>query len=216
VPLLLAPVGVIAVVGFAELPRARTEGHVQRIKGGEASVAELIEALESENPSQRFWAVQELQKMGPQAKGAVPALAEVLDDPTEVSGPGTVVTAAAKALAAIGPEAEPAIPALVEAIKREQGKRSETGSDTPSVLSSLAGKALTKIGPASIPELTTLLAHEDRYVRMTAVDALGNMGSQAKETVPAINEALSDQDESVRQSAGVALERIAGHRPVSD
>jgi hypothetical protein len=90
--------------------------------------------------------VLELRKKGPEAKAAVPALVQALEDNEAISCP------AAQALAAIGPEAEPAIPALVEAIKREQGKRSGTRSGGHSVLSWLAGMALTKIGPASVPD----------------------------------------------------------------
>ncbi len=207
---LLGPAGIIVAVGVAELPRARRELQVQRIKAGEAPVAELVEALRSPDPhGGRFWALQELKEMGPRAKPAVPALANLLVDPAYGSQ-------AAQALGAIGPEAKPAIPALVEAIKREQGKRSGTGSDTPSILSWQAGRALTKIGPASIPQLLILLEHDDRYVRMTAVNALGNLGPQAKDAVPALNEALNDEDELVRQWAHVALERIENRRPLVD
>lgn len=208
--LLLGPAGIIAAVGVAELPRARGELQVQRIKAGEASVAELVEALRSPDPrGGRFWALQELKTMGPRAKPAIPALADLLADPAYGSE-------AAKALGTIGPQAKPAIPVLVEAIKREQGKRSGTGSDTPSTLSWLAGKALTNIGPASIPELMNLLKHEDKYVRMTAINALGNMGPQAMEAVPVLKDALNDEEELVRQWARVALERIENRRHVVD
>jgi hypothetical protein len=207
---LIGPAGIIVSVGVAELPRARQELPLQRIKAGEASIAELVEVLRSPDyRNRRFWAIQELKTMGPSAKPAVSALADLLVDPDNDSQ-------AAEALGDIGPDAKPAIPALVEAIKREQGKRSTIGRDTPSTLSSLAGRALTNIGPASIPELRNLLKHEDTYVRMTAIIALGNMGTQAQEVVPALQEALNDEDEMVRQCARLALERIEGRQPVVD
>lgn len=210
--LLFIPAGLGVVFGAWNSPAARAHAQKEQIKGGDASVEELAEALTSPRIDIRFWAVQELRTRGPQAKAAVPALAQALHDNQMISWP------AADALAAIGPDAAPAIPALVEAIEREQGqgKRSETGSETPSTFSGLAGKALTGIGPAAMPELLRLLAHDDRFVRMTAVSALGNLGPQAIDALPALNEALLDEDEMVRQWARVAIERIEGRRPVVD
>lgn len=205
--LLLLPTGIIVAMVVPDLPHARTQLRVQHITAGEASVADLAEALKSPDFGTRYWALQELVRMGPRAKSAVTALAEAVEDPNPV-----ISTNAAKALAAIGPDAKPAIPALVGVIKREQGKSNMNG---PSSLSWLAGKALTKIGLASIPELITLLAHKDRYVRLTAADALGNMGPQARDAVPALTQALNDEDELVRQWARVALDRIDNRRPVS-
>ena len=171
---------------------------------------ELIEGLKSPGYWFRWKSAEALGKLGRGAKTAAPALAEALEDSNE-----TTRHTAAKALAAIGSEAEAAIPALVKAIKREQSKRSGTGSDTPSILSWLAGNALAQIGPASLPALITLLSHEDRYVRLSAVNAVGNMGPQAKDAIPALSEALNDEDELVRQWVSVALERIANRRPVT-
>jgi hypothetical protein len=204
---LLPPVGLIAALGVSELPRARGELQTQRIRAGDASVTDLIEALKSGDSGARFWALQELKKRGPQAQAAVPALAEALKDPA-------VDDDAAKALAAIGPGAEPAIPALIETIQREKGKRSGAGYDTPSVTSWLAGQALTSIGPGAIPELIALLKHPDRYVRMSTVNALGNMGPQAFSALPALRETFNDEDEVVRQWGRVAIDRIENRRPV--
>ena len=199
----------IFAFGLLELPHARRQFVVQRIKAGEASVAELVEALETSNYETRFWAISELRKLGRGAKPAVPALIEALKD-------AALRPQAAETLGNIGPEAEAAIPALVEAIMREQGKTSGTGSGGPSTFSWRAGVTLAQIGPASIPELVTLLKHQDRYVRMTAASALREIGPRAKDAVPALNDALNDQDESVRRSVRVALDRIDGRRQVGE
>jgi hypothetical protein len=207
-PLGLAVLVVVVGVLFAVSVRNSTAGRYQtlqkRTRTGGATIGELVEALKSPDINTRFVAVQELRNMGPQAKAAVPALADALSDNQMVSWP------AADALANIGPDAAPAIPALVAIIEREQGqgKTSETGSETPSTFSWLAGKALAAIGPASIPALLELLAHEDRFVRMTAAQALGTMEPPAQDAIPALNNALSDQDEHVRRLARVALDRI--------
>ncbi len=205
--LLLVAAGSVVAIAARNSPAARFRVQEKRVKSGEASVEELIEALQT--PGLRFWAIKELEKKGPQAKPAVPALAQLLED----DGYNWL---AAPALGAIGPDAAPAIPALVEAIRRERGKRSGTGGDNPSMLSWLAGQALTKIGPAAIPDLIALLAHEDRYVRMTAVSALGGMDPQAQDAVPVLNDVLNDEDETVRQRARTAIDKIENRRPDDD
>jgi len=206
--LLLIPAGFVVLIGAAELPRARVQMRVQRANSGSATVLELIEALNSPDIHVRASAIQALTKRGPEASPAVPKLAQFLND-------RALCWDAAKALAAIGPDAKPAIPALVDAIKREQGVRSGVGHDGPSTSSWLAAKALTSIGPASLPALITLLSHEDRYVRMSAINAIGNMGPQSKSAVAALGEVANEEDESVRQAARVALERIANRREVA-
>lgn len=204
--LLLIPVGFIAAVSVAELPRARQVLQVDRIRAGEASVAELVDVLKMPRPKLDFTgahnaAIAELGRRGPQAKDAVSILARLLDDPAST-------WMVAKSLAEIGPEAQEAIPALADVIKREQGKGSGVGGDGPSTTSSLAGQALTKIGENSVPELIRLLAHDDRYVRMCAARSLENIGSKAKDAVPALNEAVNDEDETVRRYVRAALDRI--------
>ncbi len=52
------------------------------------------------------------------------------------------------------------------------------------------------------------LKDRDRYVRMHAVAALGQMGPEARSAVPALTEALADRDESIRQWAAYALGQI--------
>jgi phosphotransferase system HPr-like phosphotransfer protein len=208
--LLLPPTGFMAAPLVINSAQVRKGLQVQRIKAGDASVAELIAGLRSSDHGTRFSAVQQLENMGPRATSAIPALADVVQDPAQTPNL-TISPSAAKALAAMGPDAAPAIPALVQAIKNE-GRHNLA---EPSVLSNQAGRALTKIGPASIPELTALLAHKGRTVRMTAAGALGNMGPQAKDAVPALTEALNDEYELMRQWARVALDRIENRRPVS-
>ena len=196
---------VIFAFGMLELPHALRKLDVQQIKAGDASVAELIEGMKSSDHETRFWAVTELRKLGRGAMPAVPVLAEALSD-------AAIAPQAAETLGNIGPEAEAAIPALVAAIERERGKASGIGSGGPSTFSWRCGLALAQIGPASIPELIKLLAHEDRHVRMTAANALKEIGPRAKDAVPALNQASNDEDESVRRSVRAALARI-GSRP---
>ena len=201
---LLALAGVVIFAfGMFESPRARRKLEMQQIKAGDASVAELIEGLRSSDGEIRFWAFEQLRKLGRGAIPAVPVLAEALND-------ATIAPQAAEILGNIGAEAEAAIPALVDAIKRERGKASGIGSGGPSTFSWRCGLTLAQIGPASIPELIKLLGHEDRYVRMTAANALWEIGPRANGAVPALKEALSDEQESVRRPARVAPAQTIG------
>lgn len=52
------------------------------------------------------------------------------------------------------------------------------------------------------------LKDRDRYVRMQAAAALGQIGAEARKAVPALTEALTDEDESIRQWAAHALGQI--------
>jgi HEAT repeats len=207
--LMLVPVLGVAAISFLERPRAQLEQQIERMESGNATVLELIEALNSPEHDVRWHAVQALTKLGPKASPAAPDLARALND-------RSLNWDAANSLAAIGPGAAPAVPALVEAIQSEKGVPSAIGGEGPSTFSSLAGKALARIGPAALPALTALLSHDDRYVRMSAVNAIGNMGPQAKSAVPALSNALNDTDPIVGKFAGLALERIEGRRPVAD
>lgn len=204
--LMLIPVGLVAVVSYFQLQRANQVLQVKRIRTGEASVDELIVVLQTPRPNLDFTgahnaAIEELGRRGPQSKDAVPVLARLLEDLASTR-------MVAKSLAAIGPDAQEAIPALADVIRREQGKGSGIGSDGPSLNSSFAGRALTAIGESSIPELVRLLSHEDRFVRICAARSLGDMGPKAKDAVPALKEALEDEDETVRRYVSRALEKI--------
>jgi uncharacterized membrane protein len=74
-----ASAGVIATaiwMAVALFRRFGSSAERQEKRSREASVAELVEALQSPDYGPRFWAVAELEKMGPRAKAAVPALAQ--------------------------------------------------------------------------------------------------------------------------------------------
>ena len=74
--------------------------------------------------------------------------------------------------------------------------------------------ALTELataGPNAAPaidELIPLLKHEDYVIRQLAAYALGQIGPQAKRAVPALKQALNDQQMSVLTSVQNALVAI--------
>jgi HEAT repeat protein len=62
--------------------------------------------------------------------------------------------------------------------------------------------------PRVLPTLIGRLKDEDALVRFMAIDAIGRIGPAANEAVPALTEAQSDVNESVRSHALQALRKI--------
>ncbi|MBM4034306.1 MAG: hypothetical protein FJ291_21385 [Planctomycetes bacterium] len=93
--------------GSSEIEFARAVGKAMKAIGA-AAVPRLIGALRSEAAKARFHAAGALAKLGPEAAGAVAALAEALEGDPDYS----VRSNAAVALGAIGPAASSALPAL--------------------------------------------------------------------------------------------------------
>ncbi len=170
-----------------------------------ANAAPATEALAplllDKDPSDDKYVLLALAKIGPGAKAAVPTLVEVLKkgDSPEVHG-------IIYALGSIGPDAAPAV-ALIEANLK---------SDDVS-LALISAWALAKIQPASselaaktVPVLIAGLSSPIPQFRQGAAEALGELGSLAKEAVPALQKALNDDEPSVRRAAVHAIRCING------
>ena len=187
---------------------------------GPEAVTALIAALKDENEHVRESAADVLGDIGPEAKAAVPALIEALKDKVE-----GVRWSAAAALGRIGPEA---VPALIAALKDENEHVRDSAADVlgdigpeakaavPALIEALKDKvegdrwsaaaALGRIGPEAVPALIAALKDENEHVRDSAADVLGDIGPEAKAAVPALIEAIKDDD--IRWSAENALGEI--------
>lgn len=109
---LLLPACLTVLIGVVKFPSARLQLQMDRMKSGAASPAELIKGLRSSESRVREAAARGLAKIGPEAKPAVPALAEALKDVSVL-----VRSSAAQALARI---ADPrAMKPLLEALEDE-------------------------------------------------------------------------------------------------
>jgi HEAT repeat protein len=154
------------------------------------TVPVLITLLRDNDTSVRRKAAWSLGRIGPDAKRGVPALIEALKDPdmaperTDVRVSG----GAAFALGRIGPEAKTAIPALIAAIQ---------SSDASSRALPIA--ALVQIAPNDNEVIRTLIQllseKQDLGTRADAANALGLVGSQAKDAVPLLIDLLKVRDE---------------------
>jgi HEAT repeat protein len=136
-----------------------------------------------------------LERIGPAAAEAVPALIQALGDADE-----NVRAKAAVALGRIGPAAAEAVPALIQAL-----------GDADENVRAKGAVALGGIGPAAaeaVPALIAALGDANENIRESAAWALGKIGPAAAEAVPALIAALGDTDKDVRAKAIAALRWI--------
>ncbi len=111
---------------------------------------------------------------------------------------------AADILRGLAEDAEGAIPALVEAMRKDEGQQ----------VRAQAGFALTEICFAVkeraafiVPSLVeALLQDEDPEARSGAAITLKAIGPSAKSSIPALQQALHDEHEWVREAAQETLE----------
>jgi hypothetical protein len=62
---------------------------------------------------------------------------------------------------------------------------------------------------AAVDGLVKLLRDEDPCLRYYAAQWIGQIGPAAKDAVPALEEALQDENEHVRDAAGSALDKVS-------
>jgi HEAT repeat protein len=165
----------------------------------------LIHALKDPDARVRRAAASVLAEAG--SIEAVPTLMRALED-----GDSTVRREAALALGNMGHVK--ALPALIETMrdhprrkitKEASGKRHRAifvihyGGDPDAV------RALSKMGNPAVPHLIQVLRDENSRGRVTAAEALGEIGSM--DGVQALIEVLKEEDSPLRVSAATALKR---------
>jgi HEAT repeat protein len=165
----------------------------------------LVGLTHDEDHHVRSEAVHALASIGPGAKAAVPDLVELLGQPECPITHETVY-----ALGKIGPDAKSAEPTLLKLAQ---------GSDE--ALSVISAWALIQIGGASartatevVPVLSACLDAPLPKSRQLSAEALGSLGSLAKDAVPELAKALDDEvDDEARAATAEALAAIRGSAP---
>ena len=174
-----ASVRVKAVEGLGEI----------RAQEAVPKLADMLVVEKSSN--QRKTIMVALERIGPGAAGAVPALCQILE--------GTDLDArkqAATTLAAIGPAAKSAVPALVLTLGDKR-------------CSELVSDALVRIGKPAVPALLRVLDDRSATVRLGVVVTLGKIGPDAKSAVtPLFGRYRIEQREEVRVALRTALKQI--------
>jgi HEAT repeat protein len=180
-------------------PGAQTNAVMALADGKAEAVPVLIDLLhtgDADGGTQvRLMAALALGHVGPEAEPAVPALTELLSDPS-----ADVRVAAAEALGKVGPAARPAVPAMAALLKEDQPAR------VVRVLKAL--RRLPGANHEAIPAFVEATRHADAETRENAAEALGEAGDAARDAVPALRPLLEDQNEKVREQAAVALKNI--------
>ena len=95
----------------------------------------------------------------------------------------------------LGPLAKPAVPALIDLLADEE-------------ISEDAARALAAIGSEAVEPLISALTNRNPKIRFGAIAALGGMGSDARQAVPALSHCLRDEQITVRLAAAEALKKI--------
>jgi len=155
-----------------------------------AAAGALSKAVKDPALEIRANAVAAFAKIESDPKQVLPILEGALDDSSL-----SVRKVAAEALARFGDSAEEVLPKLFALLKSEE--------DRPMALD-----ALRQVRVKSVSLLTETLSNSDPSVRLFACEALGRLGPQAKESIPALKKALNDDYDVVRRQARMALRRI--------
>jgi HEAT repeat protein len=198
-----------------------------------APAAQAIgERLENDSdPQIRKAAAGILEKIGPDAKAAVPSLIVGLKDTGH-----DVSWWCASALGKIGPAAKDAVPGLITLMKSNSSSEAYTAAialgrigpgakeavpellrvveKNPHHIRAQAAEALWHIekNKDAIPALNRMVLHTTGNDMGAAAEALGRIGPDAKLAVPALEHALRHQGSLVAVKAALALWQIEKHK----
>jgi HEAT repeat protein len=179
--------------------------------GDEASegVSKLAECmLKDLDPEARYKAALALSKMIPSAKAAVPALAKALEDKEPF-----VRLNAVNALFRLGSDARPAMPELIKAMQDETNKDKSPpvfGYTIQDMAARALGKATAGSGEAVPALMATLKQGKTDGIHLAVAKALGDIGPEARNSLPQLRELLKDNNLDVRQAAQESIEIIEG------
>jgi HEAT repeat protein len=163
-------------------------------KIGRPAVPTLRQALRSDRASVRCAAANGLARMYRDAEEAIPDLIPLLHD-----ADSEVQAAAARAIGRTNELGAAAVPDLCQLL-----------ASTDHACLMEAVDALGRIGPdaaQAAPTLCELLRHPNLELRRLVARHLG--GTRAVAAIPALLEALHDEDRQVRLYAGFSLRKIA-------
>lgn len=199
----------------------------------EPAVPMLIEASRDEEPAVRRQAIHALGLIGPQVQGVELALQAAMADidyyvrsetsealarigqrevPDLIKAMGSpnclIRSSAADALRRIGPEASSAAPALVSCLRDDD----EVMPDEMGL--PLITLALQAIGAPAVPSLSEALGHEDRRIRLRAVEVLARIGPPGFSAADRLSDlAARDPDPEVRRYAAFASAALRPNSP---
>ena len=172
--------------------QARAEASAALARIGEPALSVLLEALANPSAEVRRAGVGALAQLGPEAQGAVPAVARLLLDSDE-----SVRAAAAYALQAIG---APAAKTLGQAM--EQGDDHARGAAVQALL------AITRSLRQAEPGLVKMAQSDNPASRRQALEGLAAIHVPDNPTIQALTRGLSDPVLDVRLAAANGLANV--------
>lgn len=158
-----------------------------------ASVEALVATLKDPNTEPRWYAMDALARLGPEAKGAVPAIIAALESKVNDE---TVKRTGAKALGLIGADAKPAIPVLTALLQSADPLQKVAAAVA---LWRITGEA-THLRP--VTEAIQVGPPEAAYAALLALEELGEPARAASKVVIG---ALGHADPDIRRAASSVL-----------
>lgn len=160
---------------------------------GEPGLDVLVEAMSDRTQAVRQQAVIAVGRLGQLAEPVLPIIEQRLLD-----GEFRPAANAAKTLWLLKPESD--LPSRILLVELAAG-------DDPSVAVEVLGELGVAMG--MVDEVAELLKEDYRWARLYAAEALGKMGPEAAPIArPALEAALDDKDEGVREIVKEALQKI--------
>ncbi len=161
-----------------------------------SSIPCLIRALADDRAEVRRASIISIQRFQDSAKEAVPSLAAIAIDDTNIRIRVTAVVA----LGQIHLQPDTSVPCLIRALGDESPAVRRAAADALSEFDSKAEPAF--------PALAQAFDDEDKSVRKRAVRTIGELGQDAMELVPTLLKYLHDDDPSMSREVSAALRRI--------
>jgi HEAT repeat protein len=159
-----------------------------------AVLATLIKALDRADV--RDDVVMALGEIGPEARGAIPALLKVLPDSEKFTRWSILL-----AFRAMGEDAKEAIPDIVRSL-------SDPAGDVRGAAAATLGR-MHDHAAAAVPDLLKLVSDSEESVADQAITALGQIGAGAKSSKPVLEEIVAKGTSARLQArAREALERL--------
>jgi len=184
---------------------------------GEPALAHLITALKDPSQEHRTWVIYAISRFGADGRTAVPALTALLK-----GGKQTDRLLAAGVLRHLGPSAAAAVPSLVELLK-DRSKMDcyvaatslawigPSAKDAVPLLIDMLNDTTVRRFPFDPSLLPVLVSSDYEYTpAVSAAQALGEIGPDAKSALPALRAAATDS-----RIQGVILEAIRRVDPAS-
>lgn len=189
-----------------------------------AAVPKLAELVSKGSTDERVKILKVIGQIGPAASAAKPKLDAARKDPdpavriAAIDAAGTVETTKTPLTALLNAGLDDSEPAVRKATMEKIAHLGAVAGDTaPKLIGFIpddsqretAVATLNQINVRDVPMLMGLLKHENRNVRLYAVNRLETLGRRAKEAVPALDEIGKSNDAELAKAAKHAIRLIS-------